>query len=150
MRIAGIILLVLATGCTTTVYTRSGTYPAEKQADLLACEAQALKLFPVSMQPRTTIGIGGTIGPRVCHGWLCTGTGIGVYQTAPVSTYDANATRRTQAVENCMATSNYRRTSLARCTPEQIAAGVTYPKGAPDADACAVLVDGGGWVAVNP
>ncbi|MFS4583279.1 hypothetical protein [Phaeobacter sp. C3_T13_0] len=114
------------------VYYRAGADVAQRDADLLTCEVNALRDAPVANQIRQNPPIYRP-GREICRNGRCYHQS-GYWEDGNIYTVDVNADLRKRVEQTCMAQKGYQSVAVNRC-PQSVANTV----GAPRATALPVL-----------
>ncbi len=144
-----ILCSVLAlSACRFDEYYAEGASIATRDSDVAACNAIAIRQYPIAQMTRYT--------PQVFHPARETCNSAGICRINPPYwsggdpyTVDVNEDRRTGAVRACMADRGYTLVSLPRCDPQGTVAASTIM--APlTAETCLIPRQSGGSLVVNP
>ncbi|MBY6042732.1 hypothetical protein [Phaeobacter italicus] len=116
---AGLSLAMLLAGCgPVPVYWKDGAEVSRRDADLLACEVEALKDAPVANQIRQRPPVFYP-GREICRQGRCYRT-AGYWEDGEIYTVDVNADLRKRVELSCMAAKGYQSVALKRC-PQKLA-----------------------------
>lgn len=144
-------LMVLASCAPLSIYHREGVTVSRMQSDLLSCEISALGDVPVSNQIRQEPPIYIPSRRHCDSGGRCYTTG-GYFEQGEIYTVDVNASLRSRAEQQCMATKGFTPVTVPNCPNAVFRAA---PKGSTQVlprlteQSCAVKYQDGTWQIVN-